>query len=78
MPRAKSIGRKLRANEFYCVSCRKAVACHPEDIGVKVYRNKKTGTSPAIVSQCGCGTNLTKFIAKDKLADAKADYGMAR
>jgi hypothetical protein len=78
MPRAKPLGRKLRKNEFYCVSCRKAVACHPEDIGVKVYRNKKTGTSPAVVSVCVCDTNLTKFIAKDKLNALKAEYGMAR
>jgi len=77
MPRAKPLGRKLRESEFYCVSCRKAVTPADEKIGVKMVRNKKTGPSPAIASKCGCGTPLTKFIARADLADAKDYYGMA-
>jgi hypothetical protein len=78
MPRASPLKRKLRATEFYCVSCRKAVNCHADDIGVKVYRNPKTGSSPALRAVCPkCDTNLTKFIPRDSLAKMKAKYGSA-
>ncbi len=79
MPRASPLRRKLAVNEFYCVSCRKAVKCNPDDMGVKVYKNPKTGASPALRSACSkCDTNLTKFIPRDSLAKMKEKYGMAK
>lgn len=59
----------LKVNQFYCVACRKRVTLKDSAICVKVYSNKKTGSTPALRGKCSCGTNVTKFIARDK-ADA--------
>jgi hypothetical protein len=69
---------KLKQTEFYCVGCRARVKEHPDDICVKVYKNKRMydGKVPTLKSQCHrCGVNLTKFIKHDATAAMTAKYG---
>lgn len=68
----------MNEKQFYCVACRKKVMLPASDICVKVYKNKKTGTSPALVGQCKCGTNVTKFIKRDSVAAMRQKYGSCR
>ena len=66
----------MKEREFYCVKCRKKVTEGKQDICVKIYKNKKTGTSPALVSTCHrCGTNLSKFVKRDKVEKLTKRYG---
>lgn len=61
---------------FYCVKCRKKCIVPAQDICVKVYRNPKTGSTPALRGECGkCGTTCTKFIKRDSLSAMKKKYG---
>lgn len=68
---------KLSENQFYCVSCRARVTMPKADICVKSFRNKRTGSSPALVSKCKkCGgAHLTKWISPDKKAAMTKKYG---
>ena len=77
MPRGpKPLKSKLKKNEFYCVSCRGRVSVDKDDIRVKMIKNKKVGSIPALKGQCGkCDTNLTKFIKRSAAAKAKSEYG---
>jgi len=51
--RAKPLKRKLKATEFYCVKCRKAVKCDDSQIKFRNVRNKKRkGGVPML--QCTC------------------------
>lgn len=71
MPRGpKPLRTKLKANEFYCVSCRGRVAVDKEDICVKA-GTKKTHGVPMLKAQCAkCESGLNKFI-KMSAVDAK-------
>ena len=55
---------KLKQNQFYCVKCSAKKTCKKDNIGVKVYTNKRTKTKvPTLKCSCPkCGTNMTKFI----------------
>ena len=67
----------MKENQFFCVKCRARKMCNPENIGVKVYPNKriKGGEVPTLKCKCpNCDTNMTKFIKHDSLKDAKAKY----
>lgn len=78
MPRGpKPLRSKLKADEFYCVSCRKRVHSKNDDICVKVYRNRRTNSSvPALKGQCAkCDTNVTKFISHDKIDSMRDKHG---
>lgn len=68
---------KLTQNQFYCVSCRKKVSSHPDDMCVEVFKNKRIkGGVPALRSECTkCGTNLTKFIKHDSKASMIKKFG---
>lgn len=66
----------LKRNEFYCVKCRKRMTCKNEDMCVKIYKNKKTGETPALRGVCSkCGTNLTKFVKRDDVGHLIEKYG---
>lgn len=68
----------LKVNQFYCVSCRKRVTLKDADICVKVYANRKTGATPALRGKCPCGTNVTKFIARDKADSLTKKFGKCK
>lgn len=56
----------MKEKEFYCVSCKKRVLSDPEDMSVRLYKNKNREVG-ALKGKCRkCNTNLTKFI---KMAD---------
>ena len=68
----------LKQNEFYCVSCRKAVRVSNEDMCVKEFKNKraKTGKTPALVGTCNkCSHKVVKFIKRDDVKKLKAKVG---
>lgn len=63
--------KKLKQNQFFCFKCKARCSCTADDMGVKVYKNKKMtgGKVPTLKCKCPkCGTNMTKFI---KNADEK-------
>lgn len=69
----------MKQTEFYCVKCRKKVMCDPDDMCVQIFKNKKTGESPALRSVCPkCDTNLTKFIKRDSTDRMIEKYGKCR
>lgn len=67
--------RRMNQKQFYCVSCKKRVTCHEEDMCVEFFKNKKRGKVPALRCQCECGTNLTKFIKMDDVDKMLDKYG---
>ena len=67
--------KKMTEREFYCVSCRKRVTLHADDICLKSYTTKGRKTY-ALRGACGkCDHMLTKFVSKDHAAKLKAKYG---
>jgi len=67
---------KLKQAEFYCVKCKKSVECDPAKIRTVMYKNKKTGSCPALKCMCpNCGTKLNKFIKKDDYDRLSQKYG---
>lgn len=68
---------KYKENQFYCVSCRAKITAHPDDMGVKTFKNPKMkGGTPALRSVCHvCGTNLTKWIPHAKKESLTNKYG---
>lgn len=67
-----SLRKKLKQDEFYCVSCRARVK--GDDICVDVLKNRRVkGGVPTLAGYCKrCGTNVYKFVkrsAKDRLVD---------
>jgi|UniRef100_A0A6C0CZL1 hypothetical protein len=69
--------KKLKEQEFYCVSCRKRVKIEHDDICVDVIKNKKVrGGIPALRGICQkCDANVIKFIKVDKKAQMVDKYG---
>ena len=67
---------KLRVNQFYCVSCRKAVTVPHDDICFKTLKNpKRKGGVPCLRGQCPkCSTKLTKFVAVKDAPKLKSKY----
>jgi len=67
----------MKELQFYCVACRKKVMCKKSDVAVIVYKNKKTGKTPALRCQgCPkCGTNMNKWIKPDKTQKLIEKYG---
>ena len=67
----------MKQLEFYCVSCRKTVSCKKADVGVIHYKNKKTGTTPALRCEgCPkCGTPLSKWVKKDDVDKLLKKFG---
>lgn len=56
----------MKEREFYCVKCKKRVVLPACDINVIIYKNKKSGKTPALTGfHSKCGTKLTKFIKRD-------------
>jgi hypothetical protein len=79
----KSSKKKMTKNQFYCVSCRKRVTVPSDEIYMKTYRNKnkktKQHTTPAMRGKhTVCGTNLTKFVSKDKYPQLVKEFGTKR
>lgn len=68
---------KLKEKQFYCVFCRRKVTSKPEDMCVKVYKNKRTHMDvPALKGMCpNCEGPQTKFIKVDKLLRMSNKYG---
>ena len=68
---------KLKENQFYCVGTRRRVTAHPDDIGVKIYKNKNIpGGAPALVAECEkTGNYLHKWIPHDKKKYYLNKYG---
>ena len=60
----------MKANEFYCVSCKNKVICNTKDIHVVKLKNGK----PALKSKCKCGCNLTKFIKASSVTKYKSKF----
>ena len=77
MPRGpKPLKSRLKQNQFYCVKCRKRVTSHPDDICVKNIRNRKTGSIPALKSECPkCGTKLFKFSKRKDATKLRSKFG---
>ena len=71
MPRGpKPLTKKLKEDEFYCVKCRKRVKS--PDFTVKKIKNSKRTNIHMMKGNCkNCGTNLNKFITKDKFDELK-------
>lgn len=71
------LSKPLGANQFYCVKCRMRVTLPASDICVKSFRNKRTGSSPALVGECSkCGgTHLTKWISPANKVAMTKKYG---
>jgi len=68
----------MKQNQFYCVKCRRKVTANPDDMYVKIYKNKRMydGQAPALKSHCkSCATNLTKFIKHDSTHAMVEKYG---
>lgn len=68
----------MKQNQFYCVACRAKRTCKPNNIGVKVYKNKRmyNGKVPVLKCECPtCGTSLTKFIKHDDELRLTKKYG---
>lgn len=69
----------LKEREFYCVKLRKVVTCKTEDICVKVFKNKRSGNTPALRAICPkTGIQLTKFIKRDSADKMIEKYGKCK
>ncbi len=68
----RKMGRKLKANEFYCVNpaCRKAIKVDDDDICVKKYPSGRV-----MLKASGHSHKLFKFIKDSKYAAAAKKYG---
>jgi len=68
---------KLNQNQFYCVGCRSVCTCKKEDIGFKLYTNRRTKNKvPTLKCNCSkCGTVLTKFIKHKDQEKLLLKYG---
>jgi hypothetical protein len=68
---------KLSEKQFYCVSCRKRVSLHQDEICFLKLKNKKVkGGVPALNGQCNkCDTSLYKFVKRTKSETLKNKYG---
>lgn len=60
----------MKQNEFYCVSCRKRVNCHPEDIRVKTDRNGR----PRMVGYDKYDHKVFKYIKESDYSKLKKKY----
>jgi hypothetical protein len=71
MPRGpKPLTAKLKQDEFYCVKCRKRTKS--PDFVVKKIKNSKRKDICMMKGTCKkCGTNVNKFISKDKYEELK-------
>ena len=70
------INNKMKANQFYCVKCRKFVTIKQDDICFKYIKNKKIGKMPSLKAECSkCETSLTKFVKRDDATKLKNKYG---
>lgn len=66
----------MKVNQFYCVSCRKAVTVPQDDICFTYLKNKRIGKVPALKGECSkCDTRLTKFVKHDDATKLKNKYG---
>lgn len=66
MPRGpKPLDRKLKTNEFYCLSKRKVITVPASKIEYVEVRNSKRGMVPMLKANHN-GCNLTKFISLEK------------
>lgn len=76
MPRGpKPMKRKLHQNEFYCVSCRKAVKIPASDICFRNVNSSKRGKIPMLTGYCSkCDCNLNKFVSNKKATNMKNKY----
>lgn len=79
MPRGPPpLKKKLRAQEFYCVSCRgRKLVKHKEDIYFHNVKNRrrKNNKVPMISSHCPtCDTGVHKFIKDSKADEMRRKY----
>jgi hypothetical protein len=76
MPRGpKPLNTKLKANEFYCVCCRKRRV--GSDIELKIHKNKKreNGKVPMLKARCAhCDCNMNKIVKDKAVAGLRKKY----
>ena len=65
--------RKLKQNEFYCVSCRKPVRASVDDIKFKVTRLTRRPMLKSYCRKCDC--NLNKFVKESQATSMRRKYG---
>lgn len=77
MPRGPNpMKRKLKQTEFYCVSCRKPVSVHADDICFKDAKSSKRRKIPMLKAYCSkCDCNLNKFVKASSAGDMRRKYG---
>lgn len=65
----------MKENQFYCVSCRKKVMVHKDDIGVNMDKRKKPRLKALC---CKCDTKVFKYIPECKKQKLECKYGKKR
>jgi hypothetical protein len=73
----KPLKKRLKPNQFYCVSCRKPTSSTSENIKVGYFKNYKapSGKVPVLKSNCSkCNCKVSKFVKRDKVESLKKKF----
>lgn len=63
----------MKENQFYCVKCHKKVEIPASELHLKMIKNRKSGSIPALVGKHkACGTKCVKFVKKEKVKSLRS------
>lgn len=78
MTHPKKLKSPMKQNEFYCVSCRKKVRAHDDDIKIRKDKRGRPRMVASTSSTSKCNHKLYKYISFDKETKLKNKYNKSK